>query len=253
MTLLISCVVASGAFVAGRGPTGARAAASHSPPPQTAKPAAPPTAQPAQRSTQARHARTGQPRAGADARAPGAGTGHRPRRHGDHGHHAGRRHAAGIQVDVIGVHRAQRHETNDSGQLNFPGMQAGNYRLRFSGEERDHLGARSHGAARTGAAVDVALNAAPKPPPPPPAPTPAPVVAAAPKPVTGPTGQAQSLSVLECWRKSSSAAIRVASRCCRAAAPRARRCSRSTIRCRSGCTRTPTSCTTCSAAKARCG
>ena len=49
--------------------------------------------------------------------------------------------------------------------------------------------------------VDVALNAAPKPPPPPPAPAPAPVVAAPPKAVTGPTGQPQSVSVVEVLEK----------------------------------------------------
>ena len=118
--------------------------------------------------------------AGAD-RAPCARTGHRTRRHGDHRHHTRRRHAAG---DTGGRHRRDRAlggTRNDSGQLNFPGMQVGNYRLRFSGEsvitlERDVTVVRGQVLQ-----VDVALNAAPKPPPPPPAPAPAPVVAAAPE------------------------------------------------------------------------
>ncbi|HEY6508483.1 MAG TPA: carboxypeptidase regulatory-like domain-containing protein, partial [Vicinamibacterales bacterium] len=93
-------------------------------------------------------------------------------------------------------------DTNDSGQLNLPGLLAGNYRLRFSGDavityEREVT-------LRAGQILDldIALFAAPKaaPPPPAPAPAPAPVVAA-PKPPTGPVGQLQSVSIVDLLEK----------------------------------------------------
>jgi len=106
----------------------------------------------------------------------------------------------GIDVTVTGM-TDRNGTTNDSGQLNFPGLQIGNYRLRFSGDgvitlERDVTVVRGQVLQ-----VDVALNAAPKPPPPPPAPAPAPVVAAPPKTVAGPTGQPQSMSIVELLEK----------------------------------------------------
>lgn len=107
---------------------------------------------------------------------------------------------AGIQVAVTGA--TERNGTsNDSGQLNFPGLQVGNYRLRFSGEgvitlEKDVTLVRGQVLQ-----VDAVLNAAPKPPPPPPAPVAPPVVAAAPKAAAGPTGEPQSLSVVDLIEK----------------------------------------------------
>ena len=195
MTLLISCVVASGTFVAAAGqqaPTQPRPTS----PPQTTKPAAPPTGQPAAPAPKPDAPATGQPAAPAPApvrRAPAAPA-------------TGRAGMAitvttpagatlpGIRVEVVGS-TDRTAETNGSGQLSFPGMQAGTYRLRFSGE--DVVTFEREVSLRAGQvlAVDVSLNPAPKPPPPP-APAPAPVVAAAPKAVTGPTGQPQSLSLV---------------------------------------------------------
>ena len=200
MTLLISCVVATGTFVGAAGqqaPTQPRPTS----PPQTTKPATPPTGQPATPAPAPAAPATGQPTAPAPApvrRAPAAPTGR-----------AGMAITVttpagatlpGIRVEVVGS-TDRTAETNGSGQLSFPGMQAGNYRLRFSGE--DVVTFERELSLRPGQvlAVDVALNPAPKPPPPPPAPAPAPVVAAAPKTVTGPTGQPQSLSVVDLLEK----------------------------------------------------
>ena len=106
-----------------------------------------------------------------------------------------------IQVQLMGV-TARNGVTNDSGQVNVPGLQAGNYRLRFSGDtvttlERDV-------ALRAGeiADIDVTLNAAP----PPkevhiPAPTPPPAAPAAAAAATGPVGQLLMLSVPDVLEK----------------------------------------------------
>ena len=105
----------------------------------------------------------------------------------------------GIKVELMGP-TARNGETNSSGQMNFPGLQAGTYRLRFSSDtvttlERDVT-------LRGGdiADVDVTLNPAP----PPrevhvPAPTPPPVTPAA--PATGPVGQPLTLSVPDVLEK----------------------------------------------------
>jgi mannose-6-phosphate isomerase-like protein (cupin superfamily) len=100
---------------------------------------------------------------------------------------------AGVKVISDGP-TPRNGETNASGQLNFPGLLGGTYRLRFDGDavvsfERDVT-------VRPGQvlAVDVMLNAAKKVPPPP-APTP---VAAPPPPAaakSGPAGQPQWVSV----------------------------------------------------------
>ncbi len=94
-------------------------------------------------------------------------------------------------------------DTNDSGQLNLPGLLAGSYRLRFSG---DNVITYEREVTLRGGQImdlDVALFAAPKPaaPPPPPPVAPAPVVVAAPKPPTGPTGQPQSVSIIDLIEK----------------------------------------------------
>ena len=196
-TLLISWVLASGAFVAGVAGQQAPAQPRPTPPPQTAKPTTPPPGQPGAQAPKPTTPPTAKP-ATPVRRAPAPATGRggmaitvttpagatRP----------------GIQVEVSGA-TDRNGTTNDSGQLNFPGMQIGNYRLRFSGEsvitlERDVTLVRGQVLQ-----VDVALNAAPKPPPPPPAPAPAPVAAAPPKPAAGPTGEPQSLSVVDLLEK----------------------------------------------------
>jgi len=98
---------------------------------------------------------------------------------------------SGIHVQLMGTSE-RNGETNGSGQLNFPGLQAGTYRLRFSGEpvitfEREVT-------LRPGqvADVDVTLSAAP---PKPAAPAPPPAPAPAPRAAAGPVGQPQTLDV----------------------------------------------------------
>lgn len=100
-----------------------------------------------------------------------------------------------IRVEILGV--SNRAGTTDgSGQVNFPGLQAGTYRLRFGGDavitfEREIV-------VRPGqiADVDVTLNPAPRAPepePPPPVPAPEP----APPARVGPAGQPQALSIVD--------------------------------------------------------
>jgi mannose-6-phosphate isomerase-like protein (cupin superfamily) len=101
---------------------------------------------------------------------------------------------AGIHVEVLGA-SDRSGDSNKSGQVNLTGMQAGSYRVRFSGDgvityEREI-------AIRAGrvADVDVTLNPAP---PPAPAPSAAPPVPAAPAAApVGPTGAPQMLSIVD--------------------------------------------------------
>lgn len=67
-----------------------------------------------------------------------------------------------VQVVILGA-TERSGETNDSGQINFPGLQAGTYRLRFSGEKV--IAFEREVTLRAGqiADVDVTLNAAPPP------------------------------------------------------------------------------------------
>jgi mannose-6-phosphate isomerase-like protein (cupin superfamily) len=100
----------------------------------------------------------------------------------------------GIRVEVVGV-SDRFGTTNGSGQLNFTGMQAGAYRLRFSGERV--ISFEKEVTLRAGqiADVDVMLSPAPPPPePPPPPPAPEPVAVA---PPVGPAGDPRSLSIVE--------------------------------------------------------
>jgi mannose-6-phosphate isomerase-like protein (cupin superfamily) len=209
IVLLVSCAVVSGTLVAAAGQQAPAQPRPTAPPPQTAKPATPPAAgqpaQPAPKPAAPAAPATGQPATATPApvrRAPAAPA-------------AGRGGMAitvttpagatlpGVHVTLTGTLGStdRSADTNDSGQLNFPGLQAGTYRLRFAGESVVTY-EREVNVPRGGVlSVDVALNPAPKPPPPPPPPAPAPVVAAAPKVVTGPTGQPQSLSVVELLEK----------------------------------------------------
>jgi len=104
----------------------------------------------------------------------------------------------GINVEVLGG--TDRHGlTNASGQVNFPGLQAGTYRLRFSGEPVVALEREITLRPGQVADVDVTLNlAAPAPlAPPPPQEEPA----EAPAPTVGPTGAPQTVSVPEVLEK----------------------------------------------------
>jgi len=96
----------------------------------------------------------------------------------------------GVQVSAMGP-TERAGETNASGQLNFTGMQAGTYRLRFSGDEVTAFEKEVVVRAGQVAAVDVALSPAPEPkvivqeaPPPPPA-----------QPVVGPKGEPVTHSI----------------------------------------------------------
>ena len=107
----------------------------------------------------------------------------------------------GIKVELMGA-TARSGETNSSGQVNFPGLQAGTYRLRFSSDtvttlERDVT-------LRGGDIADVDVTLSPAPPPrevhvPAPAPVPPPVIPVA--PATGPAGQPLTLSVPDVLEK----------------------------------------------------
>jgi hypothetical protein len=102
-----------------------------------------------------------------------------------------------VQVELMGA-TTRNGVTNSSGQINFPGLQAGTYRLRFSGDEVITL--ERDVTLRGGdiADVDVTLSAAPPPKevPAPEPPPPAPVAAAA-----GPAGQPLTLSIPDVLEK----------------------------------------------------
>jgi len=105
----------------------------------------------------------------------------------------------GVHVEILGV-SDRRGDTNVLGQINFTAMQAGTYRLRFSGDQV--VAFEKEVVLRAGqiAAVDIALNAAP-PPPEPPAPPPPPEPVAAPPPPVGPAGTPRTLSIVELIEK----------------------------------------------------
>jgi hypothetical protein len=100
----------------------------------------------------------------------------------------------GIQVGVTGA-TTRNGETNSSGNINFTGLMAGTYRLRFDGD--GWISFEREVTLRAGqvADVDVFLNPAPEPPAPDPLPpAPAPV---APPANVGPTGQPQTIAILD--------------------------------------------------------
>jgi len=103
---------------------------------------------------------------------------------------------AGATLDTVSVAAdgptARTGETNGSGQVNFPGLLAGVYRLRFEGE--GVVAFEKEVTLRAGQvmSVDVMLNRAKKVVPPP---APAPVVAPPPVAKSGPAGQQQQVSV----------------------------------------------------------
>lgn len=100
----------------------------------------------------------------------------------------------GIRVTLSGP-TSRSGETDNSGNLNFTGLMAGTYRLRFDGDEV--VSFEREVTLRGGQVfdVDVALNPAPEPPAapaPPPQPAPAPVEPAS---RVGPKGQPQTVAI----------------------------------------------------------
>jgi hypothetical protein len=89
-------------------------------------------------------------------------------------------------------------ETTPGGQVNFPGLQAGTYRVRFSGDEV--ITFEREVTLRAGQILDVDVTLNPAPPPPPAAAAPAPAAAPA-APPTGPTGQPLTLAVPDLLEK----------------------------------------------------
>jgi Carboxypeptidase regulatory-like domain/Cupin domain len=104
----------------------------------------------------------------------------------------------GVHVTVAGP-SDRNGETNDSGQLNFVGMQPGTYRVRFDGDKL--ISFEREAVVRSGqtTSFDAVLNPAPPAPAAPPPPAPAP--AAAPAAKVGPPGMPQVLSIVDLAEK----------------------------------------------------
>jgi mannose-6-phosphate isomerase-like protein (cupin superfamily) len=104
----------------------------------------------------------------------------------------------GVHVTIAGP-SDRSGETDNSGQVNFVGMQPGTYRVRFDGD--DVISFEREVVVRAGqpTAVDVTLNPAPAAPAPPaPAPAPAP---AKPQADVGPPGMPLVLSIVDLAEK----------------------------------------------------
>jgi mannose-6-phosphate isomerase-like protein (cupin superfamily) len=100
-----------------------------------------------------------------------------------------------VHVEVLGS-SDRSGDTNSTGQLSLTAMQAGTYRLRFSGDEVVTFEREVILRAGQIANLDIALNIAPPPPaPPPPPPAPEPVTPA--QAPVGPVGQPRTLSIVE--------------------------------------------------------
>lgn len=106
-----------------------------------------------------------------------------------------------VTVDLTGV-SATSGKTNSAGQLSFPGLRAGTYRLRFSGDEVTPFEREVTLKAGEIAKLPVTLSPAPvaAAPPAPVAPPPA-APAPAPRLAVGPAGQPQVLSVIDLVEK----------------------------------------------------
>jgi mannose-6-phosphate isomerase-like protein (cupin superfamily) len=90
-------------------------------------------------------------------------------------------------------------DTNESGQVNFVGMQAGTYRTRFEGGKVIPFEREITVRSGQPSVVDVTLNPAPPPPPEQPAPAAAPAQIA--EAVVGPPGTPQILSIVDLAEK----------------------------------------------------
>jgi mannose-6-phosphate isomerase-like protein (cupin superfamily) len=97
----------------------------------------------------------------------------------------------GVTVALMGP-TERSGETNGSGQVNFPGLQVGTYRLRFSGDSVTSF--EKEVVVRAGQVADVDVSLSPAPEPKvimAPAPAPPPAAAAA----TGPKGQPMTYAI----------------------------------------------------------
>ena len=98
-------------------------------------------------------------------------------------------------MEVLGT-SDRSGDTNSTGQLSLTAMQAGTYRLRFSGDQVVTFEREVILRAGQIANLDIALNiAAPPPAPPPPPPAPEPVAPA--EAPAGPVGQPRTLSIVD--------------------------------------------------------
>ena len=126
----------------------------------------------------------------------------------------------GIRVEVTGT-STRNGETDGSGNLNFPGLMAGTYRLRFDGDKV--ISFEREVTLRAGQVldVDVSLNPAPEPPPPPPRRRPR--RQPRPSPQSGRRANRRASTLRCCSKRNSSARRHAASHCFPAAATSGRR------------------------------
>ena len=103
---------------------------------------------------------------------------------------------AGVAVDMTGP-TPREGVSDDSGQLNFPGLQAGTYRLRFSGDAITTFEREVTLRAGQVEKLSIRLTPAPAAPEPAPAPAPTPPPAASPAPPVGPTGEPHVISIID--------------------------------------------------------
>ena len=103
---------------------------------------------------------------------------------------------SGVRVTIAGP-SDRSGETDQSGQVNFVGMQPGTYRVRFDGDKVISFEREVTVRAGQPTGVEVMLNAAA----PPPAPPPAPVAAEKPAAVVGQPGMPQILSIVDLAEK----------------------------------------------------
>jgi mannose-6-phosphate isomerase-like protein (cupin superfamily) len=101
----------------------------------------------------------------------------------------------GVRVELLGA-SDRTSDTNASGQVTFPGLQAGTYRVRFSGERVISFEKEITLRAGQIGNFDITLNAA-APPPAPPPPPPPPEPEEPPAPAVGPAGEPRNLSIVE--------------------------------------------------------
>lgn len=102
---------------------------------------------------------------------------------------------ADVRVEVLGP-SDRTSDTNSGGQVTFPGLQAGTYRVRFSGERVISFEKEITLRAGQIGSFDITLNAA-APPPAPPPPPPPPEPEEAPAPAVGPAGEPRNLSIVD--------------------------------------------------------